>query len=210
MRHYFRLRESENAFVYQEAQVGTMVHKALELHPHDWSKALEYTTQQLKVLGIEKKGWDRAIACLDIFYNELEIHTLFSEEDLVEYRFKEKISDDIYLVGKMDRIIPSLHAIYDWKTGSDRKKNISNDIQCIIYYKMYQRIFHASPKVFLVYLGTGEVIQFYPKQEYIDELFNGIIPKMVHQIKSNSYYKEGFFNGGCWRCSYREMCIPNT
>lgn len=205
----YRSESSESAIISPPMHIGTAVHTTVQ---YCWNQpveaALERVKLELKDRSIDEKGMKKANRCIENFFFEMEsIKESLTEDDLIEYYFKEKIMEGVYLVGKMDRVIKSTDTIYDWKTGSTKKKTLVNDIQSIVYYSMYHRIFGRFPNVYVVYLDPPSHVVYQPTKRYIEALFKGIIPKMVSQIKAGLYYKEGYFNGSCYNCPYVGLCL---
>jgi hypothetical protein len=207
---YYRSNKLETYIDTQEMVVGKIVHKIVEDHWQDQVQAAKTLKELSQEHNIDKKGFNKAESSLYTFYNCIPLVTAtLRPTDLIEYRFEVPLEKDVVMVGKMDRVVKEYDLVYDWKTGSTRKKYMANDVQCNVYYTMYKRIFGREPTVKIVYLENGEIIQFYPKKEYSHELFNVLIPKMISQIKSKSFYKEGYFNGSCYRCNYLGACTKD-
>lgn len=207
---YYRQECPEESVSSPDMIIGNIVHWTLEKYWDDPIKASDYVTDRVTEFKIDKYGDIKIRDCLANFYNSFPELTLrMSEEDHIEFKFKEKIADDIVLTGKMDRIITDSGIVVDWKTGST-KKNISNDVQFIIYYQMYKRVFgHAPNRVVQVNLNKRELVDFYPEKEYIDTLFNKVIPYIANRIKAKEYLREGYFTSSCYRCSFDTICYKD-
>lgn len=184
--------------------VGEIAHKAIEV---GWSnKKLAY-----KVIedGIEREGLsskDRVDLqfYVDIFH--LNFRHLLSKEDLVEYNFKISLYDDVFIVGKIDRI--SNGNLFDWKTGAKIATRLEGDVQCIIYDFAYRKIFGKEPaSICLGALAKGELIPYRRDEFYVKELFDRVIPRMIKTIKNETYERLGIFNHSCFNCSYKLGCL---
>jgi len=202
---FYRRAFPEESVTSQEAAVGTIVHKVAETI---W-KDPNYEEQAAKLISqydIDLTGQGKIYACLNnirqTFGGFLEMMT---DSDLIEHEFNVKLNKEVSISGKMDRVIPTEDTVIDWKTGTT-KRDISNDIQFIIYYWAYQKIFEKTPKVYQVNVARSDFSLFWPRKVYVDTLFDSIIPKMVDSIKKNKYYKEGYYNGGCYRCNFIGVC----
>jgi len=207
-RFYYRKNFSEESVETQDASAGTIVHKLLELH---W-KNCDFESDFNKLTteyDLDNDRQQKALKCLDN-YKTSSIREKLKDNDLTEFYFKEKIQNGVVLVGKIDRIVVDDAIVIDWKTGIT-KKNISNDIQFIVYYTMYKKIFGSYPSALLqVNLAKGDISTFYPSKDYIDTLYDQIIPKMIGQIKSKRYYKEGYYNGSCYFCPFIGICSKDA
>ncbi len=192
---YYRKNYAEEAVDALEASVGTVVHKIIETYPTG-----PYDPQVLATLVREKdidlSGEVKLLRLLDNYYTKFPhiLEKMKPETDKSEFYFQEKISGDVTLAGKMDYILRDEHIVYDWKTGQT-KRDISNDIQFIIYYTVYQ-----------VNLNKCEETLYIPRKIYIDALYEQIIPKIVSAIQNKEYFKEGYFNGSCFRCNFIAVC----
>jgi hypothetical protein len=212
MFYYYKNFPEENVST-PEGSVGTAVHKLIELHC-DGSDFSEDRERLIKEYGFDKPLIDRLDTSLNnfvywfpfAFEQERGKLPVFKPEDYKEYWFNEKLSDELSIAGKIDYIFKEDGIVIDWKTGQT-KRNISNDVQYIIYYTMYKKVFgHYPNAVYQVNLAKGEINTYYPNQIYIDTLYNFIIPKLVAHIKADTYYKEGYFNGSCYRCNFIGIC----
>lgn len=210
-RFYFRTNEPEEATKSPEAIAGTIVHKIIELH---WDKqspedpaVQEEIEKQLSVFDNFSIDVSRIENCLYTFYSAIpEVKGRLHQSDLREFYFKEKISPNITMSGKMDWVIPDEGYIIDWKTGNT-KTNISNDIQFIIYYTMFQKIFgKPAREIVQVNLSTQKISWFYPSKKYIDTLFNDIIPMIAKEVQHKRFNREGYYNGACYRCDFISIC----
>lgn len=155
-------------------------------------------------MGVTGTYLDNAHFYLNTFFDSFV--SSLSSEDLVEHNFKLPLYDDVFIVGKIDRI--SRGNVFDWKTGTIRSKRLGNDPQCIIYQYAYEQLYNKKPNgVFLAALATGELIPYVESPMHTDELFSIIIPRMIKTIRSGNYERLGLFNGGCFRCPYRIGCL---
>lgn len=187
----------------KEMIVGEIAHKAIEVGWDNRQLALEVINRMSKEnnLGAKEKG-DLEF-CIDVYF--LNFRRLLNKDDLVEYNFKFPLHDDIFLVGKMDRIYNE--NILDWKTGKVSTK-LSSDPQCIIYDYAYRKIFGKEPSsICIASLSTGELIPYRSEKFKVKELFENIIPRMIKTIKTESYERLGMFNHSCFRCPYKLGCL---
>lgn len=216
-RYKYRLTMPEEAHPTQEMSVGNIVHKALEMKwGADRNDRYQFTMSLASEYNIDISGIDRINECLlayDSWFVGGEVGDLyrrFSDNDLCEYYFKEKLYDDVYINGKIDRIVTDGDIVIDWKTGSTQRTYLGTDIQSILYYMMYNKIFGKYPQVMVVNLLKQKLVAFQPNKKYIDTLMNSIIPMIVYQIKNKVFYKEGYFNYSCRNCPYIGICDKDS
>jgi CRISPR/Cas system-associated exonuclease Cas4 (RecB family) len=200
----YRVKKTVEPISSTEMGMGTVVHKALELGWRTRDVAYAIMKDEAKKAGMKKADTYTMEFCLDMFF--LNFRDLVREDDLIEWNFKLPLYDDVFIVGKVDRI--SNGNVFDWKTGQTAT-NLSYDIQCIIYDWAYQKQFNKSASSICIgALKKGELIPYHKNSLYVDEVFNNIIPRMIRTIK-NEWWEErlGLFNHSCFRCPYRIGCL---
>ena len=72
---------------------------------------------------------------------------LLTEEDDAEKFFRIKLETDVLLVGKMDRVVKPSGLVLDWKTSASSISNINDDVQFLIYYYAYTRLYNKPPSL---------------------------------------------------------------
>lgn len=185
---------------------GEVAHYAIERGWKDRSRALEIVRQESKRHGLAKKDVTDLEFMMDVFF--LNFQSRLGENDLIEYNFKVPLYDDVFIVGKMDRI--SSGDIYDWKTGKVPSR-LSNDVQCIIYDWAFKKIFEREPHgIFVAPLAKGELVTYVKDEFYTKELFNNIIPRMIRTVRNQTYERLGMFNHSCFMCPYKVGCLERV
>jgi len=204
-RVHYRLNYPESATKNSAMIVGGIVHEALHHWWNDEKGATEYITQStLKYPLTPLLTFESAYKCVTSYFRNFR--HLCSESDLSEYSFKLEIDKDVFLVGKMDRILKS-GTIIDWKTSSNLKRDITTNVQFIIYSEVFTRIFQKPPTAsYLVSLPTGTLIKFEQQRPLTDLIFGSIIPIVIRNIKRQDYIRTGVFRNLCRNCTYREVC----
>ncbi len=183
--------------------MGEIAHKALEVGWKDRGIAYETINAMVKKEGLVAKDKVDLQFYVDLFF--MNFRHLLREDDLIEYNFKFPIYDDIFLVGKIDRI--SNGNLFDWKTGRVATR-LSNDPQCIVYDYAYRKIFGKEPaSLCLASLSSGELIPYRTDKLCVEELFSNVIPRMIKTIKTESYERLGMFNHSCFQCPYKLGCL---
>lgn len=187
----------------KEMIIGTIAHRALEKGWKSKDRAYSIVHSEAKAEGLLKSDVVNLEFQMDMFFYNFK--HLVKEDDLIEYNFKVALYDDVFIVGKMDRI--SMGNVIDWKTGRVATK-LSNDIQCIIYSWSYNKIFENNPKsICVASLAKGELIPYVEDTMYVKEVFERIIPRMIKTIKTESYERLGMFNHSCFRCPFKVGCL---
>lgn len=199
----YRIKKTVPTIPSKEMTMGTIVHLALEKTWQDRDKAYKLIHAEGKKEGLAKADIYNMEFMLDMFF--LNFQPSLREDDKIEFNFKVPLHDDVYVVGKMDRI--SNGNVYDWKTGQTAT-NLAYDVQCIIYDWAHTRLFERSAKsICIASLKKGELIPYHKDSLYVDEVFNRIIPRMIRTIKSESYERLGLFNHSCFRCPFKVGCL---
>jgi ATP-dependent helicase/DNAse subunit B len=200
-RYYYRVNYPESSIPTEGMALGTVVHKVIEDNWNNVDNGILQAEELIKEYGIKNK--QKVFNCLDNFYYNYSL--LLFENDRIEEYFKYKVDTDCELVGKMDRI--SNGVIYDWKTTSSVTSFIDNDPQFIIYYTAYKKLFNKNPiAVYYINLADNRVVQFKPS-EYIEILYNEIIPSMIKGINQSDFYKKGLFDKfSCRNCNFKKIC----
>lgn len=203
-RYYYRINYPEESSTNEDMEVGTGIHKLVEVHALDenFMKLAEEASKRFTA----KKYADKYFQCAYNFYHDPFIHQIISKDDLVEKSFKIKIAEDVYIVGKMDRVTED-GVVIDWKTSKNTPKSIDDDIQFLVYYWAYHKLFSKRPAIVMHYnLYNGEYVTLKITDKY-NTLFDEVIPGIIRQIKSGNYYKSGIYTGGCYMCNFKQFCL---
>lgn len=201
----FRHLVPEQAEQNEKMAIGTVVHKTVELFYNDRDKGFSYALQKAHEMTLNE---DKINKCLKNFYNNYS--HLLADTDEVEKFFSYPLYKDVNIVGKIDRI--SNGVIYDWKTGETCPDTLANDIQFIIYFISYIKLYNKEPiSSVLVSLNDNKILTYKFNEPYATILMQQIIPTMVDQIKSKNLAKTGLYNRyTCKRCSFRKVCMEET
>jgi len=200
----YRIKKPFPVVQTKEMILGSAVHSVFEKGWKDRDTALQVMKEEIEKYKMTKADANNLAFYTDIFF--LNFRHMLYDDDQIEYSFKIPLHDNVFLVGKMDRI--SRGNIFDWKSGGKLPKSLSNDVQCMIYDFAYRSIFEKEPSsVCLVGLGEARLVPFVKNELFYRELFTKIIPRMVKTIKNESYEKLGMFNHSCFRCQYKNGCL---
>lgn len=201
----FRINSPESSISSKESFIGIAVHSTIEKHWNDAAHGIPYLNTYLDI-SAELTEEDRKYAnvCADNFYQRMA--QFLTEDDSIEKFFKIKISNDVYVVGKIDRICNGV--IYDWKTKRLPPKKLFDDPQFMIYEWAYEKLYGKKP-IYSVYgaLATGEFIVHKQTEFGRQELFESVIPSIVDSIRRNEFPRTGYFTRSCFRCQYKDACL---
>lgn len=195
-RAMYRIENPEQSVSTIPMEAGSVVHKIIEEDLAFYEPLLEQ---------FEDKERKKIYRCISNY--ERLFKNLTSKNDKIEYHFNYNLYKDVFMSGKIDRIIAN-DTVLDWKSSYQTPESIDDDVQFIIYYDTYKRLFGREPKA-LLYIGlyTGKVVTYHPKEKYIYELYNRVIPEMVKSIKHRHFMRQGIFKGICESCSFKDYCL---
>lgn len=203
----YRIKKPFKPLTLKEMVIGEVAHKAIELGWRSKDVAYSVIKDEVRKRDLSLSDATNLQFFIDIFF--LNFRGRLDDRDLIEYSFKLNLYDDVFLVGKIDRI--SGGNIFDWKTTARPSKRSDNDIQCMIYDYAYRNIFKEPAKsINVVYLSKGTLVPYMRNSLYESEVFENIIPRMIKTIRNNSYERLGIFNHSCFRCPYKVGCLGGS
>lgn len=201
---YYRIFEPELKTENREMILGTITHKVIEKAWQDLDVALNLGKTLCEQQSVDKVGMQSVEHFIHVFFESF--YPLISRGDKVEQFFKTKLEDDVYLVGKFDRV--SRGMIFDWKTDSNPLKNIDNQPQFIIYDLAYKLIYgKPSDGIYYASLKEGKLIRYTESSQHADTIIDKIIPSYIDDIRNKRFVKTGLFNGSCYRCPFKNPCL---
>jgi PD-(D/E)XK nuclease superfamily len=202
----YRITKPFPIIMSKEMIVGNIMHTVLEKEWKDRDRALNLLKELAKEKNLPKSVVGNMEFQLDLFF--FNFKNLLTDEDAIEYNFKVPMFEDVYLVGKMDRI--SKGRVFDWKTGNV-SKHTEKDVQCMIYNYAYEKLFNKKPsEINLVSLSEGTLYPYMENSLNVEELFSNIIPRMIKTIRNSSYERLGIFNYSCFRCQFKQGCLKEV
>jgi len=203
----YRFKKTVPAEVSKDMVAGEVIHYVIEKGWNNREKAKSILDNEVKVRDLRKADATNLSFMLDIFF--LNFAGLLGEKDLIEYNFKIPLYDDVFIVGKIDRIYRG--NVLDWKSSAKLPSRLDNDIQCIIYDWAFKRIFGNHPASLCVAgLSTGQLIPFVRNDFYVREVFEKIIPRMIKAVRHDEYERLGMFNHSCFRCPWKTGCLQGS
>lgn len=201
---YYRIFEPELKVSNREMIIGDVVHKTIEKAWKNLDVALNLGQTLGKNANVDLVGLQSIEHFIHTFFERFI--PLLTDEDKVEKFFKVKMQDDVYLVGKFDRITRGL--VIDWKTDSNVPKNISNYPQFIIYDLAYKLIYNKPAEgIYFASLKSGDLIRYNESKEHTKTLLEDIIPNYIETIRKKEFIKQGLFTGQCYRCPFKIPCL---
>lgn len=204
-RVHYRLYNPDAGVQNRYMLMGTVAHKVLEVGWETEQLAREVLEKEAKAVSLTQKEIAKQQHYLKNFF--FYFRSMLHPDDEIEKMFKLKLYDDVYLVGKLDRI--SKNSVFDWKTSTTVPKNLSNSAQFIIYKYAYEKIYGSPPaSLYLAGLSNGELINYVADYKFEDEMFFYVIPNMVSDIRAGRLPRfRGMFKNKCRMCSYNLDCL---
>lgn len=205
--YFYRVNNADDAEDRTYFTVGKIVHSAIETYWKNQNQALDYIEDECKVYNLNGYDTNRVVGFVRTFFDNFQY--LLSDEDLVEYKFKIKHSKGVYITGKYDRILPG-GVLLDWKTTAKPPKDISNDIQFILYNEAYNQLYGKYPvSVLYMSLQTGKAIAYKRNEEYVNILYNEIMPSMIKRIRDGVFPHTGLlkYEYPCDKCVFKGICF---
>lgn len=204
-RVHYRINKPEAGRPDRYMLMGTIAHKVVELGWKSPSSALDVLDKEASSVGLTDKELAKQKFYINVFFTQFK--SMLGEDDEIEKKFKLNLWDDVYLVGKIDRI--SNNNVFDWKTSSTVPKSLSNMAQFIVYKYAYTELYGTQPaSVVLASLSSGSMVHYVPNLQLEDEMFSSLIPEMVKNIRNGNLPRFfGLFGNRCVRCSYKLDCL---
>jgi hypothetical protein len=201
---YYRIFEPEQKTSNREMIIGDIVHKTIEKAWQNLDVALNLGRTLADNQGVDAVGKQSVEHFIHTFFESFS--QLVTREDKIEKFFKIKLEEDVYLVGKLDRL--SRGMIFDWKTNSTVPKNIDSLPQFIIYDYAYRLTYNKPAEgIYFASLKTGGLIRYNESKEHSETLINKVIPNYIDDVRKKNFVKQGLFNGSCYRCPFKIPCL---
>ena len=202
--YYFRRYYKEEGVQTEPMAIGSAAHELIEKYWRNEKEALDKVESVCDKYSVKTRG--KVYLFVENFFKHFE--PLVSENDSIEENFKVPMGDDIYMVGKWDRVIPG-GILFDWKTNKRTPNNIDKDIQFMIYHKSYWIKTGQEPRAtYFASLNSGRLIRYNYNESYANILYNQIIPDMIANIREGRFSKEGMLKyfPPCNFCTFKEYC----
>jgi hypothetical protein len=202
-----RAQKSDDVEDTPQQKAGILVHNIVEKH---WNQTkahnLHLALKQSEELSLPEEMISRVQYSVNSFHDNFQ-HLLTPEDD-IEVNFKVLLDTDVYLVGRIDRIIQPANVVLDWKTAQEDVTSIDNDIQFLVYYYAFTRLYNRPPSlVSYVSLLHNKMINFNIQNSRYNYFAKDIIPGIIKQVREGNFYRDGIFRNKCYRCPYKEMCL---
>ena len=200
----YRLKKTVPEIPNKGMTIGRIVHSAIEKGWNNKERAYSIIHEEVKANNLKKTDNTNMEFMVDMFF--LNFRQRLGDNDLIEFKFKLPLYDDVFIVGKMDRITKG--NLLDWKTTSKLPSKLGNDVQCIIYDWAYQKLFDKKANSICVAgLSTGELIPYKEDILCTKELFDNVIPRMIKTVRHETYERLGLYNHSCFMCAYKAGCL---
>ena len=188
--------------------MGSVVHNALEQEWRDKDRALNLAESDLQKTNIYSSHIKDTRMYVSNFFEFFA--PIVKDTDTVELDFKIPFAKDVYLIGKIDRIIHEDNVVIDWKTGKrpPSPTALTSDPQFILYNWAYQRLYKSVPLLYHASLFKGKLSRFVYDADKEFALFNEVLPAMLEDIAKGNYVRSGLlqWNSPCKYCTYKEYC----
>jgi CRISPR/Cas system-associated exonuclease Cas4 (RecB family) len=202
----YRIYYPELSEATPEQRVGTLVHKVLE---DPQTREVSLDRAHIMLLEEELLGHEAKIkGCINSYFDTFAEMT--TPNDIVEYKFNINFPRDSYsLVGKFDRIVDK-SVIIDWKTSTRVPRDLSKDIQFIVYQEAFKRLYGHNPtSMIYAALGADKGVQVHINKRYSVFVFEKLIPKILTLLSNTELaYKRGILdtNNVCSYCNFVRPC----
>lgn len=206
-RYEFRMQKAEESASTPQMEAGSLVHAILEKHWKDSkSHNMQLALKKANELSLPEDVTDRTMYCINSFHDNFQ-HLLTPEDD-VEVNFKIQLQQGVFLVGRMDRVVKPSNLVLDWKTGQESVTSIDNDIQFLVYYYAFTKLYNRPPSlVSYVSLLHNRMINLNIQNSKYDYFVNDILPGIIEQVKRSNFYRDGILRNKCYRCQFKEVCL---
>lgn len=204
--YYHRRYNKKEAKSFPAMDMGTVAHATLETYWRDRAEALAFAEKESYEYNLGVVEMKKVAIFVNTFFDNFT--SLVGEKDEIELEFKIPIAENVFVVGKMDRVTLS-GLVIDWKTNARPPKNISNDPQFILYSWAYEQLFNKKPvAVFFASLSKGTLIKYRENEANVNILMNNVIPSMIKTIEEDNFICEGRIrqSAPCFMCSFKEFC----
>jgi CRISPR/Cas system-associated exonuclease Cas4 (RecB family) len=206
-RYYFRTQKAEGSETTPNMEAGTLVHGIVEKH---WDKSkshnLTLALKQSEAINLPEEMISRVQYSINSFHDNFQ--HLLGPEDEIEVNFKIPLDKDVFLVGRIDRILKPANVVLDWKTAQESVTSIDNDVQFLVYYYAFTRLYNRPPSlVSYVSLLHNRMINLNIQNAKYDFFVKDIIPGITQQVKAGNFYRDGIYRGKCFRCQFKETCL---
>lgn len=215
-RYYYRVNSTGNSIPNDGMAVGSTVHYAIETcWDKNYSTALRYALSYMQKNNIsfdDSFYADKVSTSLKNFFSNYRF--LLTKDDETEKKFRIKFSNNVYFVGRIDRIVKKPdgnNMVIDWKTSQHDPFTIDNDPQFLFYKHAYDILYGRKPaRVLYINVFTNKMLSLTNDADNYKKLFDTTIPEIIYRIKGNDYKLEGLKKrNACKYCSFREQCMSD-
>lgn len=154
---------------------------------------------------VNSKASSEIDTMLTNYYTMIEPNLTSRPKSVIEQMFKIPWSNNVVLVGKMDRA-DTLGNIYDWKTATKTPSVYElQDIQFYIYWWAYQQIYKKKPTVYYGHLYSGKLL---PIDIHEDMWYNikALVDEIANKLTDDNTDYPRLFGYKCNTCFYKGVC----
>jgi CRISPR/Cas system-associated exonuclease Cas4 (RecB family) len=221
-RYYYRVYRSKEGIPSNHMVLGKIVHDAIELVEKneinekeiiDW--ALGQWDLKVEEIGRYWKSTKPPKNITRLLTNYLtKIRPRLTEPAEIELDFRLSLFDDVYFIGKMDRVEERI--VYDWKTSRNSPTRFElRDVQFSLYALAYRQVFGTDLDAFYYgHLPSGRCypVDINPELLTDAKLLLDKTAKMVYNMRKDSIQHEISYRFNrlpgrlCDWCLYRGIC----
>lgn len=207
MKTYYRVNHPDLGESSDAMALGTIVHNTIESSYDNKEEAELRIKLAIGACNYQDPSvmFESAMMYMDNFYTLNANSLLVNAESTQELSFRLPIDKTSNFVGRIDCITGN--SVFDWKTGSTRKRQLENDIQCILYAHVVERMYGIKPQVYMVYLKDLKIIKYNENTQFKRILFEEVVPSYIKAVKNREYVREGVFSGACTMCNFISSCL---
>ena len=211
--YWYRVHKKE-AFISDEFIFrGNVIHKVIETCDNEDDAILSlnnmYRNSYSYTTDLKLKNELEAIKMVHNYYTLIEPYLGKRYPNVIEKQFKIPWSNNVYLVGKIDRFDLNTNKIYDWKTSMQPPDAYElQDMQFYVYTWAYEVLYRVKPTVYYGHLNSGTL---FPIDIHDDMWYNikRLIDELVIKLTDEKSFYPRLFGYKCKRCFYKGACLSD-
>lgn len=206
--YWYRVHKKQTFIPDRYIFRGNVVHEAIEKSSNEEDAIIivnKLYRDNNKYTDSRVQDELESVKMIHNYYTLIEPHLEKRNINNVEKMFKIPWKQNVYLVGKIDRIDSISHKIYDWKTAMTIPDAYElQDMQFYVYCWAYEMLNQKKPEIYYGHLYSGRL---FPIDIHNDMWYNirQLIDKTIIQLTTDEFYPR-LFGYKCKRCFYKGVC----
>ena len=193
----------EDTSVYAEA--GKLFHKTVEVFDTKQDALLNLDTELTDELEPFRSRLEKAITTTyDLLFDTLGI-----SRNLAEFEKEILVDAGDYLLHSFFDVVQN-DLVFDWKFSKTNPTHTKHRLQAAFYTRAFELYYGHQPKaIIFVSPETGMRAVFRPEylQNDIHEVFDVLVPKILHDLKTSPYWPmTGRYQNRCQYCGFKTRC----